>query len=219
MKISNKQTRAFTMIELVFVIVVIGILAALALPRLERDIRQEAADNILSAIRYTQHLALTDNKTDPFDLTWQKKLWAIRFDSDTEGGFLYKVASNTSGNNIAKSESAIDPSNGKHMFASNNTLQADESPNVLLGKKYGIDTVDFTNCESTANGNNASTHIAFDHLGRPHKGVYNIAKNDYRTVMTANCIISFGFEDGSANLDINISKETGYAFIVGQEDS
>jgi len=45
---------AFTMIELVLVIVVLGILAALAMPRLERDLRQEAKDNLLSAIRYTQ---------------------------------------------------------------------------------------------------------------------------------------------------------------------
>ena len=65
MKNLHKQSKAFTMIELVFVIVVIGILAALALPRIERDLRQEAADNILAAIRYTQHLALNDNKTDP----------------------------------------------------------------------------------------------------------------------------------------------------------
>ena len=213
----NKQTKAFTMIELVFVIVILGILASLALPRMERDLKQEAADNILSAIRYTQHLALTDNKTAPGDSDWQKKLWAIRFDSDTDGGFLYKVASNTSGTNISKPESAIDPINGKYMFATSNTLQDDESPNVLLGKKYGIDTVDFTNCQTIANPVNpinTSKHIAFDQLGRPHKGVYNTAKNDYRTVMTADCMIRFGFKDGSDDLRISIAQETGYAYIL-----
>lgn len=56
---------AFTMIELVFVIVVLGILSALAMPRIDRDLRQEAKDNILSSIRYTQHLALIDEKTNP----------------------------------------------------------------------------------------------------------------------------------------------------------
>ncbi len=34
------------------------------------------------------------------------------------------------------------------------------------------------NCKWTK----ASTHIAFDHLGRPHKGVFGGATNDYRTV-------------------------------------
>ncbi len=213
------QRKAFTMIEFVLVIVVLGILAALALPRMDRGLRQEAADNILSAIRYTQHLALNDDKTDPSDPDWQQKLWAIRFDSDSDGGYLYKVASNTSGTNISKDESAIDPSNGKYMFASNNTLQSDESPNVLLGKKYGIDTVDFSNCQTIANGTNTSRHIAFDQLGRPHKGVYATATNDYRSIMTANCTILFGFTNGFDDLTIIIAKETGYAYIVGQEDS
>lgn len=220
MKNLHKQAKAFTMIELVFVIVVLGILAALAIPRLERDIRQEAADNILSAIRYTQHLALTDDKTNPFDLNWQKEFWTIRFSLDGEGRYFYTVSSNTNhGTNVSIDESAIDPANGKYMYTSDSIIDENESPNVFLGKKYGIDTADFTNCKTTANGDNASQHIAFDHLGRPHKGVFVTATNDYRTVMTADCIISFGFEDGSDNLNIRIIKETGYAFIVGQEDS
>ena len=57
------------------VIVVLGILAALALPRMERDYRQEAGDNILSAIRFAQHNALMDNVTEPSDAQWQRKFW------------------------------------------------------------------------------------------------------------------------------------------------
>ena len=79
MKTQYKHKKAFTMIELVFVIVVLGILAALALPRMDRDLRQEAKDNLLSDICYTQHLALTDNKTNPADPNWQSKLWKITF--------------------------------------------------------------------------------------------------------------------------------------------
>ena len=71
---------AFTMLELVMVIVVLGILASLAMPRMDRDTRQEAETNILSALRFTQNLALTDNKTDPSDPTWQKELWKLHFE-------------------------------------------------------------------------------------------------------------------------------------------
>ena len=112
---------AFTMLELVFVIVVLGILAALAMPRLDRDLKQEATDNILSAIRYTQHLALTDDKTVP-GTAWQANLWKIVFQSD---GSSYTVSS---GSNVA-----LDPING---LAMNGT-----SPNTLLGKKYSVDGV------------------------------------------------------------------------------
>jgi prepilin-type N-terminal cleavage/methylation domain-containing protein len=41
----------FTLLELIFAVVVIGILAALIIPRLERDIRQEAALSILNDYR------------------------------------------------------------------------------------------------------------------------------------------------------------------------
>ncbi len=220
MRTLDKHTKAFTMIELVFVIVVLGILAALALPRMDRDIRQEAADNILSAIRYTQHLALNDDKTNPFDPIWQKELWTIRFSLDGAGRYYYTVSSNTDhGTNVSIDEAAIDPINGKYMYTSDSTIDANESPNIFLGKKYGIDNVDFSNCQTIANGINTSTHVAFDQLGRPHKGVFGVATNDYRTVMTADCTISFGFEDGSDDLIISIAKETGYAFLVGQPNS
>lgn len=65
-----KNKPAFSMLELVFVIVVIAILASLAIPRLERDFRTEARTNIISALRYTQHMALIDDKRDPFDSSW-----------------------------------------------------------------------------------------------------------------------------------------------------
>jgi len=87
-----KPKNAFTMLELVFVIIIIGILAALAVPRMERDVKQEAGDNILAAIRYTQHLALTDDKQSYNDPNWQQKLWLIRF--ETYGNkVIYKIGS------------------------------------------------------------------------------------------------------------------------------
>jgi prepilin-type N-terminal cleavage/methylation domain-containing protein len=68
---------AFTMIELVMVIVVLGILAALAIPRLDSDIRQRSGDNILSAIRFTQQMALMDDVTDPRHSDWQRTFWRL----------------------------------------------------------------------------------------------------------------------------------------------
>ena len=53
---------AFTMLELVFVIVVIGILAALAMPNLSTSPLQQAAEEIAGHIRYTQHLAMMEDK-------------------------------------------------------------------------------------------------------------------------------------------------------------
>ncbi|MCF6310454.1 MAG: type II secretion system GspH family protein, partial [Sulfurimonas sp.] len=56
--------KAFTMLELVMVIVVIGILAAVMLPRVASDRLAEAATQVISHIRYTQHLAMVDDQFD-----------------------------------------------------------------------------------------------------------------------------------------------------------
>ena len=205
---------AFTMIELVLVIVVLGILASLAMPRLDRDLRQEAADNILSAIRYTQHLALIDDKTDPSNNNWQQKLWMIRFTvSTTNTSSFYTVSSDTDkSGTVNKIECAIDPINGKYMYNSSGAfveIGSDESPNIFIGKNYGIDSL-------TLNGGCSSQHIAFDNLGRPFNGLKTtpsgtLGANDYAQYMTRDCSMTFGFADTSIDdVVISISKETGY---------
>lgn len=203
---------AFTMIELIMAIVVLGILAAVAIPRLDSDIRIGARDNIYSALQYTRQLALVDNKTDPADNEWQQELWAIRFSEDGDGGFTYSIFSNEDhGRNVDREECAIDPSNGKYMFtqAGNNTINDDESPNVFLGNNFGINQVDFED------GCNGGRTIAFDHLGRAFIGGIFAREDLYTEVMTEDCTIRVGFEDRDMeDLVFNISKETGFVRIM-----
>lgn len=200
---------AFTMLELVFVIVVLGILASLAMPRLERDLRQEAKDNLLSAIRYTQHLALIDDKTNPADTNWQQKLWKISFSTSPTNNLanFYTVSSDTDQDgSVDKNETAIDPANGKYMYnlGGDTDIDPDESSSVFIGKTYGVNTMTFTGGCANAQ------HVAFDHLGRPHNGIGG-ATNDYGTYMASDCTIEFGFADTSITpLTVTIAPETGH---------
>ncbi len=65
------------MLELVIVIVVAGILAAVMIPRLERDNLREAAEQVVRHIQYTQHLAMVNDVYDDTNANWYQNRWSI----------------------------------------------------------------------------------------------------------------------------------------------
>ena len=202
------------MIELVLVIVVIGILASLAIPRMERDVRQEAAANIAAALRYAKHMALVDNVM-PLDRDphWQRAFWRFGFEGCSDNGLFYYVASDKDlGGDIDGNETISDPSNGLPMMGSNslpceNKANNGASPNIFVSKLYGIkdpNGVKFTNC-----GASDATYVGFDHMGRPHgsfAGNSGSSTPDYSTILNSDCIITLHFSD-SALKDVNITVE------------
>jgi prepilin-type N-terminal cleavage/methylation domain-containing protein len=212
------KQKAFTMIELVLVIVVLGILAALAIPRLERDLRQEAADNILSSIRYTQHLALLDNKQMFNNPRWQRRFWRIMFAPCSDGKYFYRIGSDNdmdSTSTFERSEAALDPSDGKPMYMDNNGDCSDSSVsrNIMIGKKYGV-------VVNAGTGGCAGVRsIGFDHLGRPHIGFSNSNTPDYSSYIDTACQLNFTMSDGSASFSITIEPETGFTYISDQAGS
>lgn len=213
-----KSRYAFTMIELIFVIVVLGILASIALPRLDRDHKQDAADSILSNIRYTQHLALMDYKHKFDNNKWQQRFWKIMFSTCANGDIFYRIGTDDdmdSGGTFEETEAAIDPINGKPIYLADADATCDDdttvSSEIFLTKRFGVTDVDNSAC------NNLS-HIGFDHLGRPHQGFGNSASADYDSYMDTNCTFTVTMSDGDT-FDISIAQESGYAQILGQDGS
>jgi prepilin-type N-terminal cleavage/methylation domain-containing protein len=210
---------AFTMIELVMVIVVLGIIAAVAIPRMERDRTQEAADMILSNIRYAQHMAINDFRENPMDSKWQRSFWQVKIENCAGGSgmFLQVGSDKDNGGDIDRNESAIDPANGKPMFwlnTSDCSNGGDEtvSENIFIYKRFGVKSID------GKDGCKGVQHIGFDHLGRPHISFSGSTTPDYSSYMKKSCTFTFKVE-GDDDFSITIAPETGYASIVGQNDS
>ncbi len=209
--------RAFSLVELVIVIVVIGILASLSIPRLNEDNRAQAINHILTMIRYTQNLALHDSKQLRDNPKWQKGFWSFRiYKCQNENKYYFIIASDSDRNGtITKNESAVDPSNGKYLYAYNNCDQAKKdsemSPNVFLDR-FGINSITFSSCAGDLGSGNTK-HIGFDRFGRVHKNFGSSNTPDYKSYRRRDCKITFGFEDGKSPFTIVVKKETGFAYL------
>ncbi|WP_304546479.1 prepilin-type N-terminal cleavage/methylation domain-containing protein [Sulfurimonas microaerophilic] len=220
--------KAFTMMELIFVIIVMGILAAIVTPRVERDLVREAAIQLVSHIRYTQHLALVDDKynlntSDPDDRWWRGR-WQLKFknsNTETNGEESYTIFSDSyaistySGNANSKNEIATNPQDkSKKLTGGDSAVHYDNKEatrSMNLGMTYGITNVGLgSNCTD-----NNSKGLAFDHLGRPLKGGYSSFSSPYPSssnLITSDCNITLTGASGS--IIVTITPETGYTYIA-----
>jgi len=213
--------KAFTMLELIFVIAIVGILAAVILPRTQTNPLQEAGAQLLSHIRYTQHLAFVDEKFDTNDSNWYKKRWQLVFSSAAEANnqpaytiFSDTAGSSTGGANV--SEIALNPQNSSELmtggYTGANALDiTDPAFNGMkklnLGMSYGVTSF---NLSGGCNNN----RIAFDSVGRPMQGDQSTMTSPYGNsrLITNDCNVTIS--DGTNNLVIVVRPETGYASIV-----
>ena len=190
------------MLELVFVIVIIGILAAVIIPRIERQPLREAAIQLVSDLRYTQHLAMVDDRYDITDVNWSRDRWVLIFENTpfTNNQESYTILS---GNKIATNPQDTSKllTGGSVSGIMYNSSVA--TPELNLGMKYGITNIGFAGC-----GVNGS--IYFDHLGRPltNRGLTPYPAN---SLLIGDCNITLFHSDG--NVTVTISPETGYAYI------
>jgi len=223
--------KAFTLLELVFVIAVVGILAAIIIPNTRTNPLREAAVQLVSHIRYTQHLAMVDDKFAIDDVNWYKKRWTILFNSDnyTDNEESYTIYNdlNANGNpdiTSTNKEVAVDPLNKeKYMsggFSGENDLDIRDLETTPadfmgmkkynLGKAYSITSLTFSsNCKFSG-----STRLAFDHIGRPLIGKISSYSSVYMNnrILESQCKITMANSEN--NITIAVEPETGYAHIL-----
>lgn len=210
--------KAFTMMELIFVIVVIGILAAVVIPRTGSNKLHEAALQVVSHIRYTQHLAMVDDKFNTADATWYEKRWQIIFgtSASTNNRPAYTIFSDTSGTGEPdKSEMAKNPLDSNKLLSGgysgtlHTTNDADEVTKEMNLGYYGITGYNLA-------GGCSGARVSFDHLGRPFRGDLSSMTGAYsagtQRLITSQCTITL--TDSSDNVAIAIEPETGYACIL-----
>jgi len=224
--------KAFTMIELIFVIVVIGILSAIIIPSTKTNPLQEAAVQVVNHIRYTQHLAMIDDTYNKNDANWYKKRWQIVFinSSKANNKYAYTIYSDSTGESTGDpniDEIAKNPlypeklmtggSSGGEAKLSYNHDNFPGMKKMNIGMSYGVKEVDFSS-ECSVSG---SKRIAFDYIGRPIKGKLgsasgaggNITAYESDNLIQGDCDITL-IDEQDNNITIRIKKETGYVSII-----
>lgn len=189
--IQNKLTRAFTMIELVFVIVVVGIISAMIAPSFSGNNARQAADQLVSHIRYAQHLAMMDNKFETSNQNWYKNRWNIDL--------------NTTSYTISYEQYKNDGSNAGTKYASNpidpgKFLNPTDTKALNLSDEYGV----------TITNNCSTNKIFFDYIGRPFNDTTNPATAPYQNLLQANCTIVLSDGDVANDITVDLYRETGY---------
>lgn len=225
--------KAFTLIELIFVIIIIGIMSAIVSTYFKDDKLALAVYQTLEHIRYTQHLAISDDKFDPKDTTYTnsgfngnsgkyyRSWWQIRFVMQMNGipqivGYSVYSDKDREGNidRTTHQEAAVNPFDGLHL---NTFIAADSSPDVNLLSKYSVNSVEFSqNCQAIGftKIQNDIGAIVFDEKGRPYRGITDTnSNNPYLYRLTSNCDITLTQQDGRQAV-ITIYPETGYAEIT-----
>lgn len=224
--------KAFTMMELIFVLVVIGILAAVIAPRMERDPLREAGIQLVSHIRYTQHLALVDDKYDAGDNNWYRNKWQIMFENGgVAGDHSYTIFSDYVGNSTGNAdydEIARNPQDqSKKLTGGTNGVHYDDveaTKSMSLGSTYGVENVVVSGGGGTTT---AAQRVLFDYLGRPFKkNTDNInsaldglaASPIYIKICSETCNGDNNKSTNDNELVIRIENETGFSCILQQND-
>jgi len=217
------KKNAFTLIELVFILVLIGILSVVIISNNKRSLLDEAATQLISHIRYTQYLSMKDDTYNAKDKNWYKKRWQLVFSKSnaTDNEVAYTIFADTVGNSTGDAnpdEIARNPQNKDQLltggYSGSSLLDITKkqfigNKKLNLGKTYNIKEVKLS-------GGCRYSRIYFDYLGRPMFGAQDSLKGPYtaktRRVISSNCNIKLTTKDNKS-ITVVIEPETGYSYI------
>ena len=202
------------MLELIFIIVIIGILISIILPRTQTNSLEQAANQVIAHIRYTQHLAIVDDIYDVNDNEWYKEKWQFIYGKsnsssrDTGGYYAYSIFSDNASGHTSKpdiSEMAKNPLNKEKYLSGgySGTLDWEDSKSskeLNIGYTYGIDRMSYSGC--------GGQRVSFDYLGRTFIGDDSNWNSSVDGILKKQCKITL--YKGNNKINIYIEKETGY---------
>ena len=239
--------KAFTLVELIFVIVIVSILSVMMVPRMNSSELQDATDQVIKHMRLAQSLALVQdfylseatqsseytniNQRNKASVYWFKRWWQIQFHNENAAGASYSVYSDHPSDVLNAAYSAqpeysatatssdliaIDAHTGQYIVRDTAGVPASmRLEDVDIGDNYNVQ-FNMSQC-TYVSGNANSTHILFDHMGRPHCGKANtdVSFDPYEQLVNAQIKITLTHNDTNEKSEICVEKESGFIHLCG----
>jgi prepilin-type N-terminal cleavage/methylation domain-containing protein len=198
--------KGFSLLELIFVISVVGIIVSLSIQKNNLSKIKLAKNQILLHLKYTRYIAMVDNKYDYKDSEWYKKRWSLKFLNcqSTIGGFYYVIYNDLDSNGAIKKEETLkDPLTGNYIYSYQCTKDSlyDKSKFVLLTQEYEIENIDIS-CNQTS----TVGQISFGNDGKVY-AKNGKSEDDYE--ITEPCVINLSDKHNQSE-KITIYPKSGY---------
>jgi type II secretory pathway pseudopilin PulG len=197
--------KAFSLLELVLVVVLIGFLYTLFIPKKQENRLQELTNRVSLYLSYIRYKALIDDKYLNDDL-WHKKRWTMKFFRCQNEGIYFSIYSDENGKGHPnQDESLKDPLTNKYIYSSNYCEENNEnSKYTLLTKSFDIDKVNIS-CNDT----DSLGQISFGNDGRVYSKLSNFSNEAYEYEITTPCYIKFTSKNQETK-EIKIYPKTAF---------
>ena len=200
--------KSFSLIEILFIIVLIAIITSLFIPKNNFSKLHQAADKIILYLKYTRYIAMIDNKYNINDDMWYKERWTLKFQNCSKkvGGLYYVVFSDSNHKGSPnKSECLKDPVTNKYLYSHYDCeASKDESKYILLTKEFGINKVEVS-CNSTS----TLGQISFGSDGKIYSRLGTKPQDIDKYKITETCYIDM-YDILNNKITVAIEPDTGY---------
>ena len=202
--------QSFSLVELIFVIVIISIISSQFLPKLTKSDLNQAANKLVIHLKNTKYQAMIDNKFSHKDDFWFRERWTLKFKNCSKniGGLYYVVYSDSNHKGSAnKNETLKDPLTQKWLYSNYDcNASFDESKDILLTKEYGVSKVEVSCNDTTTIG-----QISFGQDGKVYTKLGTKLEDTYNYELKEQCNIVL-YDNSNDNVTIIVEPNTGYIY-------
>lgn len=216
--------KAFTLIEVIFIIVVVGILSTIAISRFNSKDLLRGAEMVARDIEYVKHLAVIDDNRVPNDMLQthnnNNNFWAITF-IGIGGDPKMSIFKYTNPSiNYGTVQTAVVDYLDKEKFLTLTVRNGKDddivdgsvvktSPRVWLKKTYSINKIDTSDCNAEDyTGRHSINTLFFNEEGIPY--IANSSGGTFWYFQKLKEICTLKIKAGSDVKCIDIYPETGY---------